>query len=411
MERAADPETASTVADAYLGDIVGVRDKIRGRADEIEGVRVIDDQTLELTIDAPRSYFLAKLTYPTAYVVDEQQVESNPRNWTRKPNGTGPFKMQEWRLGERITLEANDRYHLGAPDLEQVTFLLAGGSVLTMYENGEIDFSSVSIRDIDRVLDPSDPLHEDYVTGDELSVFYLGFNTETAPFDDPNVRQAFAHAIDRETITRVVLRDMLPVADGIVPPGVPGYTSDVQALDYDPEQARQLLEESTYGGPDDLPDITLTEVGGGATVGLDTQAMIEMWKESLDVTVEIEQTDAATFFADLDAGRHQLFASGWVMDYPDPQNIIDILFYSTSRQNNARYSNPEIDALIEEARTEQDQEAQFDLYRQAEEIIVEDAAWIPLYFGRDHALVKPYVQGLSVAPMVIPRLRYVSVER
>ena len=411
MERAADPETASTVADAYLGDIVGVRDKIRGRADEIEGVRVIDDQTLEITIDAPKSYFLAKLTYPTAYVVDEQQVESNPRNWTRKPNGTGPFKMKEWRLGERITLEANERYHLGAPGIEQATFLLAGGSVLTMYENGEIDFSSVSIRDIDRVLDPSDPLHEDYVTGDELSVFYLGFNTETAPFDDPKVRQAFAGAIDRETITRVVLRDMLPVADGIVPPGVPGYTSDAQALDFDPEGARQLLEESTYGGPDALPDITLTEVGGGATVGLDTQAMIEMWKENLDVTVEIEQTDAATFFADLDAGRHQLFASGWVMDYPDPQNVIDILFYSTSRQNNARYNNPEVDRLIEEARTEQDEQAQFDLYSQAEDIIVEDAAWIPLYFGRDHALVKPYVKGLSVAPMVIPRLRYVSIEQ
>ena len=143
----------------------------------------------------------------------------------------------------------------------------------------------------------------------------------------------------------------------------------------------------------------------------DTQAMIEMWKENLDVTVEIEQTDAATFFADLDAGRHQLFASGWVMDYPDPQNVIDILFYSTSRQNNARYNNPEVDRLIEEARTEQDEQAQFDLYSQAEDIIVEDAAWIPLYFGRDHALVKPYVKGLSVAPMVIPRLRYVSIEQ
>ncbi len=411
MERAADPATASSVADAYLGDIVGAKDMIRGRAEEIKGIRVVDDFTLEITIDAPKPYFLAKLTYPTAFVVDRQQVEGDPRNWTRKPNGTGPYKMKEWRLGESVTLEANDRYHLGAPKIQQVTFLLAGASVLTMYKKGEIDFSGVSIRDIEGVLDPSDPLHADYVTGDELSTYYLGFNTEAAPFDDPKVRQAFGHAIDRETIARVVLKDMLPVANGIVPPGLPGYTSKAQALDYDPEKARQLLKESKYGGPDNLPEITLTEVGGGATVGLDTQAMVEMWKQNLGVTVQIEQTDAATFFADLDAGRHQFFASGWIMDYPDPQNVIDLLFYSKSRQNSSRYSNAEVDRLIEEARTEQDQARRYDLYSQAEQIIINDAPWIPLYFGRDHALVKSYVKGLSVTPMVIPRLRFASIEK
>jgi oligopeptide transport system substrate-binding protein len=410
MERALDPETASAVAEAYLGDIVGATDMSRGRADHVEGIRVVDDFTLEITIDAPKPYFLAELTYPTAFVVDRQQVEANPRNWTRKPNGTGPYKLEEWLLGDRIVLEANDRYHLGAPNVQRVTFLLAGGSVLTMYENGETDYSSVSIRDIERVLDPSDPLHADYVTGDELSTFYLGFNTDRAPFDDPKVRQAFAHAIDRETIARVVLKDMLPVANGVVPPGLPGYTSDVQALDYDPDLARQLLEESTYGGPDALPEITLTEVGGGATVGLDTQAMIEMWKDNLGVDVQIEQTDAATFFADLDAGRHQLFASGWVMDYADPQNVIDLKFYSKSRQNDTRYNNPEVDRLIEEARTEQDQAARYARYQQAEKIIVEDAAWVPLYFGRDHALVKPRVKGFFVRPMIIPWLRYMSIE-
>ena len=81
----------------------------RGRADEITGVQVVDARTLEITIDEPKAYFLAKLTYPTAFVVDQQEVESNPRNWTRKPNGTGPYKMAEWRLNERIILEANQK--------------------------------------------------------------------------------------------------------------------------------------------------------------------------------------------------------------------------------------------------------------------------------------------------------------
>ena len=411
MERALKPRTASTVAEAYLGDIVGATDVARGRADEVRGIEVVDDFTLELTIDAPKPYFLAKLTYPTAYVVDRQQVESNPRNWTRKPNGTGPYRMREWRLGERITLEANDRYHLGTPSLETVTFLLAGGSVLTMYENDEIDVAGVGINDVDRVMDPTSDLYPEYVTGDELSISYIGFNTQVEPFDDPKVRQAFAHAIDREKIARVVLMEMLPVAQGIMMPGLPGHNPESKALAFDPELARQLLEESRYGGPDDLATVTLTEVGGGAVVGFDTQAMVEMWKENLGVDVELEQTEAATFFDDLDAGRLHMFMAGWIMDYPDPEDIVDIKFHSRSRLNDPRYSNPELDALLEEARVEQDVDQRMSLYQQAERIIIEEAVWVPLYHGRDHALVKPYVEGFEFPPMVIPRLRYVTIER
>jgi oligopeptide transport system substrate-binding protein len=383
----------------------------RGRAEEVRGIEVVDDFTLELTIDAPKPYFLAKLTYPTAYVVDRQQVESNPRNWTRKPNGTGPYKMREWRLGERITLEANDRYHLGDVLVETVTFLLAGGSVLTMYENGEIDVAGVGINDIDRVLDPTSDLNAEYVTGDDLSISYIAFNTQVEPFDDPKVRQAFAHAIDREKIARVVLMDMLPVAEGIMMPGLPGYNPESKALAFDPELARQRLEESRYGGPDDLPTVTLTDIGGGAVVRFDTQAMVEMWKENLGVDVEIEQTEAATFFEDLDAGRLHMFMAGWIMDYPDPEDIVDIKFHSRSRLNDPRYSNPELDALLEEARIEQDVDQRMSLYQQAEQIIIEEAVWAPLYHGRDHALVKPYVKGFRSPPMVVQRLRYISIER
>jgi len=411
LERALDPSTASPVAEAYLGDIVGARDMARGRAEEVRGIEVVDDFTLKITIDAPKPYFLAKLTYPTAFIVDRKQVESDPRNWTRKPNGTGPFKMGEWSLGERIVLEANDRYHLGPPSLETVTYLLAGGSVLTMYETGDIDVAGVGINDIDRVADPTSDLNAEYLTGDDLSISYIGFNTQVEPFDDPKVRQAFAHAIDREKIAQVVLKDMLPVAQGIMMPGLPGYNPESEALAFDPELARRLLAESKYGGPDRLPTVTLTEVGGGAVVGFDTQAMVEMWKENLGVEVELEQTEAATFFEDLDAGRLHMFLAAWIMDYPDPEGIVDIKFHSKSRLNDPRYGNPELDALLEEARTEQDVNRRMSLYQQAEKIIVEEAVWVPLYYGRDHVLVKPYVKGFQSPPMVIPRLRYITIER
>ena len=384
MERAADPATASIVAEAYLGDIVGARDMVRGRADEISGIRVVDDFTLEITIDEPKPYFLAKLTYPTAFVVDRDQIESNPRNWLRKPHGTGPYKLTEWRLGESIVLEANDRYHLGAPSVKTVEFLLSGGSILTMYQNNELDVAGVSINDIERVQDPNDPLSEEYVSADELSISYLGFNTQKPPFDDANVRRAFGMAIDREKIAQVLLMDMLPVAHSIMPPGLPGYNPD---------------------------KVTITEIGGGATAGSDTQAMIEMWKDNLGVEVEIEQTEEATFWQDLDKGRYQMFTAGWIMDYPDPEDILDILFYSKSRQNNTRYSNAEVDALLLQARTERDVATRMALYQQAEQIILDEAAWIPLYYGRDHVVVKPYVKNYLLPPMVIPKLRYVTLEQ
>jgi len=411
MERALNPRTASTVAEAYLGDIVGARDMVRGRADEVRGIEVVDDSTLKLTIDAPKPYFLAKLTYPTGFVVDRQQVEANPRNWSREPNGTGPYKMREWRLGEQITLEANDRYHLGKPSVKTVTFLLSGGSVLTMYQNNEIDVADVGVNDIESVQDPSSDLNAEYVTADDLSISYIGFSTQTEPFNDPKVRQAFAHAIDREKIAEVVLKDMAPVAQGVMMPGLPGHNPQSKALAFDPELARQLLKESKYGGPDGLPSVTITQVGGGANVPFDVQAMVEMWKENLGVEVEIEQTEAATFFEDLDAGRLHMWATGWIMDYPDPEDILDIHFHSQSRLNNTRYSNPELDALLEQARTEQDVNRRLSLYQQAEQIVIEEAVWVPLYNGRDHALVKPYVKGFEFPPMVIPHLRYVTIEQ
>ena len=407
MERAANPDTASITAEAYLGDIVGAKDMVNGDADSISGVEVVDNFTLRITIDAAKPYFLAKLSYPTAFVVDRMQVEGDKRNWTKKPRGTGPYMVEKWELTESLTLKANDKYHLGAPAVKKIEFLLAGGSVMTMYENAEIDVSPVGINDIDRVTDPNDSLNADYMTANSMSISYIGFNVNEAPFDDPKVRQAFGMAIDRDKITEVVVHDMLPVAHSIMPPGLPGYNPNAKTLSYDPERAKQLLAESKYA--DDMPKVTLSDVGAGATAGQDTQAMIEMWKTNLGIEIEIVQTDEATFWQDLDKGEYQMFTAGWVMDYPDPEDILDILFYSQSRQNNTQYSNPQVDDLLVQARTEQDTAKRMALYQQAEQIILDDAAWIPLYNGRDHILVKPYVKGYLLPPMVIPRLKYISI--
>jgi len=413
IDRAASPELGSTTAIAYLGDIVGVRERFFGQAGSISGITVTDDRTIALTIrePLPEALFLAKLTYPTAFVVDQQQVEANPNNWTRRPNGTGPFKMREWRLGERIVLDANERYHLGAPQLQQVVYELAGGSPLTRFENGELDVAAIGLNDIERARDPNSDLSKRYQVFPQFTVSYIALNTQTPPFDDVHVRRALALSIDRARIAEVTFSNLVTPATGILPPQLPGFTPGDKTYPFDPEQARAELAESKYGSVEGLPAITLTEVGGGAEGRIDTQAFIEQWRQELGIEVAITQVDFATFLADQDAGRLQMFNAGWIVDYPDPENIIDLKFNSTSTLNDVGYSNPQIDEVLNTARTEQDSERRFLLYQQAEQTIVEDVAWIPLYFEQSHVVVSEDVQGWFEPPMVLPRLRFISVTR
>ena len=281
---------------------------------------------------------------------------------------------------------------------------------LTQYENDELDVAGISVNDIERVLSPRDPLNADYKSGANLSISYIGFNVSQPPFDDPKVRQAFAMAINRDQIVRVVLKDMVPVANSFMMPGLPGYNSQASLPKFDPNGAKKALAESKYKDASGLGQITLTEVGGGANAGVATQAIIEMWRQNLGVEVSLAQSEAASFYDDLDRGRLQMFDIGWIMDYPDPEDIIDLLFYSSSRQNNTKYKNPQFDTLVEQARTELDSTKRLQLYQQAEQILIQDMPWIPLYFGKEHFVVKPKVKGFEPLPIVVPMLRYLTLD-
>lgn len=409
MERAASPDTASPTADQYLGDIVGAKDMIRGKAKEISGIKVVDDQTLQITIDAPKPYFLAKLTYPTAFVVDKQQIDSDKRNWTRHPNGTGPFMLKEWKIGESITLVANPRYHLGVPKVGQLSFSLAGGSPLTQYENGEIDIAGVGINDIERVRDKNEPLNKEFVNKPELDTFYVAFNNQKAPFDDPKVRKAFAEAIDKQKLVDVILKNVISPANGILPPGMPGFNKDLQGFSFNPDDAKQLIQQSKYAGK--LPPIQFTTSGQGADVGPVDDAILQMWKDNLGITVEVQQVEAATFFDEVRKGSYQMWDAGWAADYPDPENFLDINFYSQSKLNDAKYSNQQVDSMLEQARTEQDSTKRLQEYQQIEQAIMNDAPWVPLFYGQSNIVVKPYVKGYDVVGMIIPIYRYIELQK
>ena len=413
LERVTDPATGSPVAEQYLSDILGVKEKINGQAQTIRGVRVIDDRTIELTIDAPKAYFLAKLTYPTAFVVDPENVEADPENWTRKPNGTGPFTLAEYVVGERLVLARFDEYHLGPAFLDKVDFILSGGNAMIMYENDEIHLTGVGLADLERVKDPSEPLNFDlHQAPPSFSTSYIGMNVEIPPLDDPKVRQALNYTINKEAINSAVLEGLMVPAKGIIPPGFPSYSEGLRGYEYNPEKAKQLLLESKYGANlEEIPLITLSISGSfGADLPLDMEVMLKEWEE-LGLRVEIQQTEWATYLQDLHGRRYQMFRIGWGADYPDPENFLDILFHSKSDNNHTGYNNSLVDSLLERARVERSREARFALYNQAEQIILDDAPWIPLWHsGERNVLIKSNVKDYLLTPMALPKYRYVYFE-
>ena len=409
IERAVNPLTAAPVVDQYLGDIVGVDERLNGDADEVTGIRVIDQRTVEIATDASKSYFLAKLTYPTAFVLDQENVETG-RRWFREPNGTGPFKLDEYVPGERLVLARNENFHLAPPKLDKVRFILSGGTTMLMYENDEIHLAGVGVADLDRVLDPNNSLNAELQRAPPtFSVDYIGMNVNAPPFEDQKIRQAMNYAIDKSVIARDVLANLVVPAAGILPPGFPAYNEDLSGYAYDPDKAQQLLRESTYGSAENLPRIILTTAGSfGSGVSLDLEVVLEMWRQNLGIQVEIQQTEFATYLQDLNKRRFQMFQIGWIADYPDPENFLDILFHGGSSSNHTGIDNLVLNSILEQARTERDETRRFDLYHQAEELVVDQAPWVPLWYsGEQYLLVKPNVKDYFLTPLVIPKLRHV----
>jgi oligopeptide transport system substrate-binding protein len=409
-ERACDPDTGSGTAATYLGDIIGAKDMLAGKTEEISGIEVIGDYTLRVTIDAPKAYFLSKLAYPTAFVVDRTNVESG-EDWWLEPIGTGPFKLKEWRQGQWLILERSQIYYGEPAKLEQVVFYLLAGVPMDLYETGQIDVVSVYSAYIDRVRDENGPFYPELAITPELSLYYIGFNTAQPPFDDVNVRRAFCHAVDKERITEVILRDMLNEANGILPPGMPGYNGALEGLDYDVEEAIDLIATSKYGDVSNLPPITLTVEGYGNNIPSYLGAIIQEWQQNLGVEISVRQLEPENFLYNLKEEKDEMFIVGWIADYPDPHNFLDILFHTGSEVNISEYSNPDLDALLDQAAIEQDESVRLAMYQQAEQLVVGDAPCLPLFHGTNYILVKPYVKGYELSPLGIPDLSKVYLEQ
>jgi ABC-type transport system substrate-binding protein len=407
-ERATDPALGSDTALTYLGDIAGVPEKVAGDAAQIAGLQALDDHTLRVEIDAPKSYFLARLAYPVAFVVDPDTVGAP--DWERSPNGSGPFRLETWRDDEILVLTRFDDTYRELPAVANVVYLLGAGLPLTLYENGEIDLVGVGGPTLERVQDPNNPLSAQLRTGVDMCTRYVGLNAAEPPFDDVRVRRAFSYALDRDRLIAGVLNGQALPANGPLPPGMPGYQERGPAYPYDPERARSLLAEAGYSATA-LPALAYTTAGYG-DVSPYVAAIITMWQENLGVTITPVVLDPFTYNEALYDGEiGHFFDMGWCADYPDPQNFLDVLYHSASLQNLGDFSDPAIDAALEEARTLGDPRTRLARYAAIEAEIIAAAPAVFISHSLSAVLVSPALQNYELTAIGVPQWHLVRLQR
>ncbi len=411
FERATDPKLAgaqspsSLPAGLFLNDIVGVSDKLAGKAIEIAGVQAPDPRTLVIKIDAPKSYFLAKLTAGPAFVVEKSNVESGP-DWTEHPRGTGPFKLEKWVRNQQMVLVANSQYYGGAPQLARVNIWMGANATggLQQYEVGGLDVTDVPTNDIDRVSDRNNPMSKELQSVPDLSVTYLGFNVREKPFDDPKIREALSLVIDRQKIARVMFQSRVQQAVGFVPPGLSGYIPPQTPPSYDVTRARDLITQSTYKDVKNLPKLRLYT--SGDTLG---PMLRDVFSQTLGIDMEVREVEWSDYLAGLDRGDYPMFTVVWGADYPDPEAILGSLFRSTSPANETGYNNADVDAALDAAATETDNSRRMSTYAQVEQRVLIDHPAVPLFHSVRYTLVKPYVQNLKVTPLGLLTLKNVRL--
>jgi ABC-type transport system substrate-binding protein len=382
----------------YLNDIVGAGEYYARKAASVKGIEAPDDATLRLTIDAPKAYFLAKLTYPTAYAVCKEEIQRTHGSVTESSMiGTGPFKLVEYRHGDRLVLQANPDYYEGAPRVPRMErrILLQDDTRHAKFAAGELDISDVSMAmyRADRRNAKLQPLLHQF---ERPSVYYLALNQKAfAPFKDRRVRQAFARAVNKSQIISTVHEGVPRLAEGILPYGIPGFDPRFKGLQYDPEAARKLLAEAGYPGGKGFPALTLSYRASVNDIGNTATAVQEDLQKNLGISVRLDETEWGKFLNRRQQGEMPFYFLRWAADYLDPQNFLSTMLHSKAPLNTLGYANPQFDLLCDQADLMQDETKRMATYRQAEAIAVQDAPWIPVYFQKDVELWSPRLQGVE----------------
>lgn len=399
--------TPSTTAQYYsmLADyIVGAQEYYdgTGTAEEL-GVKALDAQTLEITLKQPTSFFIDLVSMWCYDPVQEATITANGDRWTASAEtyvGNGPFKMEEIKLGEGYVLVKNENYwNAENVKLEKLTFrfVLDTATALTAYESGEVDgIRSIPTADYARLKASNAGVQ----TVSNYGTVYYNINCSVAPYDNVLVRKALNLAIDRQSIIdNVVQVDATPAYSFLAP----GYSVDGVDITEDRgtfglsatadvEAAQAALAEAGYPNGEGFPTLKLSYYSND-TVKKVVEAMAEMFKTNLNIDVEISSNDWAIYYSSVQSGDYEVGAMGWSADYLNPMSFLP-LFKTGDSTNNAFYSNSEYDELVNAVMQETDPAAAAKLTLEADAIVSNDYACIPLYYKTNDYLMKDYVKGV-----------------
>ncbi len=396
IERACDPATKSPVAENYLGDIVGVRDRLAGKAQTVSGVEVVDPATLRITIDKPRPYFLGKLTYPVSFVYAKEAVDGSAEiASTAQMIGTGPYIADKYVPDQILSLKANPNYHGGAPKIAGIErpIIKDPATRLNKYKSGELDLVMLERQDVAAL--QADPQFKDHLKFfNRPGIWYIGMNAGLKPFDNKDLRRAIAMAIDRDYIVDKVLGGLNVRADTIVPPGVLGHRERGTPIPYNPAAAKELLAKAGYPGGKGLPKLEMSFREQRPDIRVVAEAVASQLKENLGIDVSLRTMEWRTYLEKHAAKEMPFFHMRWAADYLDPENFLSLLLAGYGAENKIHYDNPVATALCREADSTMDEKRRLELYAQAEDLMLEDLPFIPIYFQRDAELIHPRISGL-----------------
>ncbi|MFW5697544.1 MAG: ABC transporter substrate-binding protein [Fimbriimonadaceae bacterium] len=397
-ERSVAPELASPIGPTYFDAIRGVDEMADGSAEEISGITVLDENTLQVELKQPAPYFLGMLTYPSAAVLDPEVAPFGQEMIELEQLvGTGPYRVVGFEPGMYVSLEAFPDYHGGQPVITELEYVVLEDAVtrINKFRQNEVDITVAQLNDVATI--ESDPeLADNLYSQPSPSITYLGLqDTAFEPFMDKRVRLAFSHAIDRERIVEDALRGLATPALGILPPAVPGHRGERLGPEYNPELARQLLAEAGYPNGEGFPDLTLFAGSEDPDIKLLMSSVTIQLRENLNIEVKETQLDWGAFLTKLNRREVGFFVGNWVADYLDPENFLSKLFAGYGSANRIRYQNEQADEYFLEADRLTEMDERLPLYQAGEDLILEDAVWVPLYYPTDYYLVSERVEDIE----------------
>lgn len=384
----------------------------------VSGIKVIDDYTLQISLNYPFAGFINVLTMPYGWVFPKEAVDKYGADMRIKCVGTGPFLPKEVKEGEAVILTRNENYwdkdkhgnQLPYLDAIKVTFIKEKKAELLEFKKGNLEM--VYRLPIEMIGDITGEFEEAKKGGNppfemqnsqQLSLQYYGFQNLSKPFDNKLVRQAFNYAIDREQIVNFVLQgDGQAAKYGAVPSVLTGYNSDlIKGYEFNADKARQLLAKAGYPNGKGFPELTLDLNSGGGRNTQVAEAVQKMLKENLNIKVNLNQMPLAQHLDKYETGKSLFWRTAWQADYPDPESFLNLFFgenvpasmAENSYVNCVRFKNAQYDTLFKQALHEVDLEKRYALYRKADQLAIDEAAYLPIYYEEISRLIQPYVKN------------------